>query len=304
MTIGAGTTSYTVGSVMERLYVTYLTPPDEQDARARLPLGILEDQEVFILGSFEVPEDEQLLRQGVLIEADQELMRVVSYDTVTFEVTVKRGEYGTIPKAYPDGQAVVLNPPYPRAAVFEAVADNIILLYPKLFTTGAELLSPVAERVYSLPDPLAVTVLSTQPGDFASTVDIHSEIVDFHPLAGGRALLTNAYTGAVWLRYRRRMMKPTGEDDTLDALGVDERWVNIIMAGAAADLMVGRDISAAHTQWVKSVLEAENIPVGTRVSVAGGLRQYRNLLLDDAMTEMKGEYKPKVRMRQAHRSIT
>jgi len=51
------------------------------------------------------------------------------------------------------------------------------------------------------------------------------------------------------------------------------------------------------------VLEAENIRVGTRMSIAGGLRQYRNMLIDDFAKEMRAEYKPKVRMREAN-SVT
>ncbi len=99
------------------------------------------------------------------------------------------------------------------------------------------------------------------------------------------------------------MAKATSEDDTLTDLGLDERWVNIVMTGAAADLMTGKDIPASRTEWVKSVLEAENIRVGTRMSIAGGLRQYRNMLLDDASKEMKAEYGPKIRMRNPMRSI-
>ncbi|GAG30296.1 unnamed protein product, partial [marine sediment metagenome] len=120
-----------------------------------------------------------------------------------------------------------------------------------------------------------------------------------HPLAGGRAFIVDSrQSGAMWFRWRRRMNKPTAETDTLEELGVDERWVSIVMAGTAADLMAGRDIPASETEWIKSVLEAENIRVGARMSIAGGLRQYRNMLLTDAMKEMKAEYRPKIHMRQ------
>ncbi len=99
------------------------------------------------------------------------------------------------------------------------------------------------------------------------------------------------------------MDKPTSETDELKDLGVDERWIQIILVGAAADLIVGRDLPAAQTEWVKSVLESENIRVGTRLSIAGGLRQYRNMLLNDAAKEMRAEYRPKVRMRDPMKSI-
>ena len=149
-------------------------------------------------------------------------------------------------------------------------------------------------------DPLAVEVTTAWPGDFTSTLDLHGHMVDFHPMTGGRSFILNTgQSGTVWLRFKRRMGKAQAETDTLESLGVDERWVNIVMAGAAADALAGRDIPQARAEWIESVLEAETVRVGTRMSISGGLRQYRNLLLMDAEREMKAEYRPKVRMRQA-----
>jgi len=305
MSIGAGTSEYTVASVMERLFVQWLTPPDDQYAQVALAANITDDVvNTITLGAFTIPEDELLLRQGSLLEANQELMRVVTYDSITRIAEVQRGEYGTPKSVHNTPLLLNLNPPYTRAAVFEAVADNIITLYPKLSTSANELLSPSAQHVYAIADELAVSVIQSIPGDFTSTADLQGEIVDFHPMVGGRALIVNNFTSTVWLRYKRRMGKATAETDSLATLGVDERWVSIVMAGAAADLMAGKDIPASHTEWVKSVLEAENIRVGTRMSLSGGLRQYRNMLIDDASYEMKAEYKPKVRMRMAGKQYT
>ncbi len=297
MTIGAGTADYTVQSIIDRLFITYLTPPDDQFAQVALG-GDIDDVETTIsLGLFTIPEDEALLRQGSLIELDQELVRVVTYDAIENEITVVRGEYGTPQTAHLVPLLLNLNPPYTRAAVFEAVADNIITLYPKLFTSANAYLSTVGAGVFPLNDELAVEILSAWPDGWTGHTNIQAEIIDFHQLAGGRAVITGGNTGSLWFRYRRRMKKATSESDKLVDLGVDERWVNIVMVGAAADLLVGRDIPAAQTEWVKSILEAENIRVGTRMSIAGGLRQYRTLLIVDASREMKAEYRPQVHMR-------
>ncbi len=298
--IGANAGTYTVASIIERLYLQALAPPDNQPMLVNLGASVTTvDQDTILIGAFTIPEDEALLRQGALLELGQELVRVTTYDAATSTVTVIRGAEGTVPATYTVPLLMVLNPPYPRATVFETVADNIIQLYPKLFTTSEDLLTPVTDRVYSIPDKLAVTVLTIWPGDFSSVRELHGEIVDFHPMTGGRALITSAWGGQVWLRYRRRMAKATAETDTLDELGMDKRWSMIVLAGAAADLLVGRDLTAAQTEWLKSTLEAENIRVGTRVSLAGGMRQYRNQLLDNFSKEMKAEYRPKVRMRNA-----
>lgn len=317
--VGQGTSEYTVGSIIDRLAQSILTPPDAQPAMVQLATGISATDQEITLGDFTIREDQALLRQGSLLELEQELVRVVSYDSVINMVTVTRGEYGTVPAAHTTPLLMILNPVYTRASIFEAVADNLITLYPKLFTTTNELLSSVTDGVFPINDELAVEVLDVNPGDFVTTLDLHGTIVDFHPIVGGRALILNlasggyggggrgpldtgqmvsnsAAMGTVWLRYRRRMAKAEFETDVLDDLGVDERWVRIVMFGVAADLFAGRDITAAQTEWVKSVLEAENIRVGARMSIAGGLKQLRNMLLDDAQAEMKAEYKTRVTM--------
>ncbi len=97
---------------------------------------------------------------------------------------------------------------------------------------------------------------------------------------------------------------PTSESDRLEDLGVDPRWAQIVVVGAAADLLVGRDVPQARTEWVQAVLEAENIRVGSRMSIAGGLRQYRNMLIQDAQAEMKAEYRPRVNIRTAINQVT
>lgn len=298
MTLGAGTTEYTVASIIDRLFITYLTPPDDQYAQVALGSNIDDSQTTIILGAFTIPEDEALLRQGSLLELDQELVRVVSYDATQNTVTVERGEYGTVKVAHTIPLLINLNPTYTRAAVFEAVADNIILLYPKLFTTDNAYLSTVSAGVFPINDELCVEVLSAWADGWSGHRNIQAEVLDFHQLAGGRCIITEGRNaGSLWFRYRRRMAKATAETDLLFDLGMDERWVNIVMTGTAADVLVGRDIPAARTEWIKSVLEAENIRVGTRLSIAGGLRQYRNMLLDDAAKEMQAEYRPKVHMR-------
>lgn len=298
--------SHTVGYIIDRLFQLWLTPPDDQDAQVRLGANVTDTvTDTILLGGFTIPEDEELLRQGSILELERELVRVVSYDDIAGSVTVTRGEYGTTPAVHNTPLLMSLNPPYTRHAVFEAVADNMISLYPKLFTVSQEYLSTVSAGIFPINDELAVEVLTAWGDGWTGSTDIHAEVVDFHQLTGGRAIITNhATAGSLWFRYRRRMAKATSEDDLLADLGVDERWAVVVMVGAAADLMAGKDIPATRTEWVKSVLEAENIRVGTRMSIAGGLRQYRNMLLEDFSAEMKAEYKMKIRMRPPMKSIT
>lgn len=292
----------TVGDVIERLFRTYLYPPDYQPATVLLAQPIDEANDHIVFGTWAIPEDEQLLRVGSIIEIDQELMYVLDYDDVTVTSMVKRGVYGTKAVAHLVDSPVLLSPPYSRHSVFEAVADNIITLYPKLYTVSADRMFQMAEGVSPIDDALAVEVISVWSETYNRSIDIDATIVDFHPTTGQRSLITNIPTGPVWVRYRRRMLSPSNELDDLVDLGMDERWVNIVIVGAAGDLFAGRDLPKSQTEWVSAALEAEFIEVGSRQDLSVGLARYRELLMDRASQEMGAEYKPKIRIRQASES--
>jgi hypothetical protein len=155
----------------------------------------------------------------------------------------------------------------------------------------------VGNNVFPINDDLAVSPIEIWDGALAETrTEIEGRIVSYHPLVGQRALLTGGSSGVVWMRYRRRMGVATDESDVLEDLGVDDRWINIVIIGAAASLFSGRDIPASHTEFISATLEAQNIRVGTRLSIAGGLHQYRNMLLSDAAKEMKAEDSQKIKV--------
>ena len=290
----------TVAAIVDRLFRTYLYPPDAQPAQCSLNGGITDTATSLILDNFVLPEDELLMAAGVIIEINSELIKVITYDSPTLTATlVERGVMGTTKVAQVDDANVILSPPYARLSVFAAVADNIITLYPRLFTVTAGSVIGITSGIATLDDPLAVEVVECWPDGTFSSQEVDARIVDFHPSTGGRALITNVQVGQVWVRYRRRFGDAVDESATLASLGMEERWVNIVMAGAAADIFAGRDLPASETRWVGAALEAENIPVGTRSSLARQLAAYRDHLLGLAQREMKAEYRTKIHMRSA-----
>ena len=291
----------TVRDVIERLYRTYLTPPDYQPATTFMATPTTADHGdiTWNLGEFSVPEDENLVRQGSILEVNQELAIIRAYDEQSNTVFVERGVYGTPVEAHATGDAVILNTPFSRYSAFQAVADNIMQLYPRLYTVTAENLVEVTNGVSGTDDDLAVEVVSVWQGSFDLGPDINAKIVDYHPAVGGRAVLASIPQGNIWVRYRRRMGNATSELDLLGDLGVDERWVGIIMVGAAADLFAGRDLPMSQVEWVSAVLQAETIQVGTRADLAVGLARYRELLIGRAEKEMDAEYKLSVHMNDA-----
>ena len=291
----------TIGDVIARLTRTMLYPPDYQPIITYLttPLVAEEGLSTLEIGGWAVPEDENLLRVGSILEANTELMIVRAFDETTQIITVYRGVYGTTPQIHDVDAPVIMNPPYSRQSMLEQVSDNIMQLYPRLYTVRASNIVEVTSGVAGMDDDLAVDVVSIWSGDFASGPNIDGKIVDYHPAVGGRALLANIPTGSPWVRYRRRMGNVTSESQTLEEVGMDARWVGIVMVGAAADLFSGRDLPASQVEWVSAVLQAENIEVGTRASLSVGLARYRELLLDRAENEMDAEYGIDVHMQDA-----
>lgn len=287
----------TIADVIERMFRTYLYPPDHRPAQCLLKVAIDSDDLSVGFKNFVIPEDEELVKVGAFIEIGSELIEITSYDEPTTTAGVLRGRMGTTAASHSVDDPILISPPYPRLSVFEAIADNIITLYPRLYQVSNAEVVPVAGNVAPLDDPLAVEVVEAWVDGGGGTQDIDARIVDFHPQVGGRALVSNLYTGDLWVKYRKRFGEPTTETDTLASLGVEQRWANIVIIGAAADLFAGRDIPHSQVEWVEAVLQAENIPVGTRSSVAQRLASYREYLIENAKREMRAEYKAKTHMR-------
>ena len=296
-----------IQSVMDRLYRMYLEPPVYQPMRCHLvnTVSTTTDQ-TFQLGSFAVAEDKMMLRNGLVLEVGDEMLIVQSVTALTAaspSVTVARAQYGTTPSTYTPGTEIRMSPLFPKLSSFEAIRDNIISLHPKLFTVREARVVPVGNGIYPCDDPLAVSVQSAWPFGGAGAKGYAARIVDYHPLTGGRAFVSSVNT-ELQIRYTRRMGVATSLTDDLDDLGVEDVWVPIVLAGAAADLMVGRDLPETVVDWVTKIADSEAVRVGQRQSLAINLRAYRDYLLNSYSSEMQSEYKPVVVARDPFRSVS
>ena len=123
-----------VSTLVDRIYRDFLNKPDDLAAFSRLD-GAITDSDTSLTyedGLFSV-EEENLLEAGALVEIDQELMLVTDANPSTRVLTVSRGYAGTTAAAHSDKDNIFLNPTFPRKSVFDAVADNIVRLYPSLY---------------------------------------------------------------------------------------------------------------------------------------------------------------------------
>lgn len=289
----------TINDVMHRIRRTWLEPPDYQPAGTLLEGAILDTDTTIQLGAFMIPEDEQLVRVGSILEIELELIRVLEYNQATRSAVCERGVYGTTAASHAINTFIRLSGSWSSQSIIEAISDSIIGLYPRLFTVGVEHTSSVNGNVAPLSDDLAVEIISIWPDGYGYgfNIGIEGQIVEYHPAVGGRAVVTHGNHGNIWVRYKRRMGAVSDITDTLEDLGVEERWVAAIMAGAAADLYAGRDIPSSFTEWVGAALEAESVPPGTRFQIASALRNYRDRLIHELSNEMSSEYRPTVEMR-------
>lgn len=96
------------------------------------------------------------LAKGI-IEIDDELMWVNSFDTTNLTLNViqgfGRGYGGTTPAPHSQNSMVTLTPTFPRVNVKKAINDTINSLYPKLFAVGSITFTfNAAQIAYALPD--------------------------------------------------------------------------------------------------------------------------------------------------------
>jgi hypothetical protein len=272
-------------------------------------------------------EEEDALDKGTIIEINQELMICTDLNAVTNTITVKRGMKGTSAAAHTAGDLIKLSPPFPRKNVFDAVCDQIKNLFPTLFAvetqsittgTGYTLLgsydapgthnyimsilgaisqytdfsagsdttgvnfSPVTSSLIELPNPFTYT--DSDGVSRTITYTTGPSVVHAIQFAG----IASGHTAHV--TFKKKFIEPTSESDTLSTIGLEDEYVPIIMAGVAAQMLAGRDIPSATTDYISEQLAVSNFPVGSANNVRNSLLQYQQLLMNQARKYLRAKY--------------
>jgi len=285
-----------VSTLVDRIYRDFLNKPDDLSAFSRLD-GALSDTTgttvVYEAGLFS-SEEENLLGNGALIEVDQELMLVTAANTSTRTLTVSRGYAGTTAATHADEANVFINPTFPRKSVFDAVADNIVRLYPSLYnvtTTNVTSTSTYAEVPASTVEVLTSYVQNASGEQYTSAgIEL---LRDFPPSTTNTAVqFYNTSNGkTVHLVVKRKFVRPTSEtvDLATDCLISDE-YEQIVMVGAVADIVGATDIDATTQEFITEKLAAENYPVGSGERLRNALLRLRSLLIDEARGNLRSLY--------------
>ena len=245
-----------VSTLVDRIYRDFLNKPDDLSAFSRLD-GALSDTTgttvVYESGLFS-SEEENLLGNGALIEVDQELMLVTAANTSTRTLTVSRGYAGTTAATHADEANVFINPTFPRKSVFDAVADNIVRLYPSLYnvtTTNVTSTSTYAEVPASTVEVLTSYVQNASGEQYTSAgIEL---LRDFPPSTTNTAVqFYNTSNGkTVHLVVKRKFVRPTAEtDDLATTCLISNEYEQIVMVGAVADIVGATDIDATTQEFI------------------------------------------------------
>ena len=285
-----------VSTLVDRIYRDFLNKPDDLSAFSRLD-GAMSDTTGTTLtyesGLFS-SEEENLLGNGALVEVDQELMLVTAANTSTRTLTVSRGYAGTTAATHADNTNVFINPTFPRKSVFDAVADNIVRLYPSLYnvtTTNVTSGSTYAEVPASTVEILTSYVQNASGEQYTSAgIEL---LRDFPPSTTNTAVqFYNTSNGkTVHLVIKRKFVRPTSEsvDLATDCLISDE-YEQIVMVGAVADIVGATDIDASTQEFITEKLAADSYPVGSGERLRNALLRLRSLLIDEARGNLRSLY--------------
>ena len=272
-------------------------------------------------------EEEDALDTGTIIEIGQELMLCKDLNAVTNTITVTRGARGTTAATHTAGDLIKIAPPFPRKNVFDAVVDQIKNLFPTLFAVETVNVTSGAGYVllgsYDAPgtNNYLVSVLKaiSQYTDFSSGSDQTGVI--FQPVSVQMIQLPNPFTytddngtertityttgpnqvnalqfysidqgHTCYITFKKKFVEPTAESDTLTTIGLEDEYEPIIMAGVAAQLISGKDIPAATTDYISDQMAINNFPVGSANSIRNSLLQYQQLLLTQARKYLRAQY--------------
>ena len=327
--------SDTIGNLVDRVFREYLEPMDSVESYSYLTGGISSSDTTlgYANDMFSV-EEEDSLDAGAIIEVGQELMFSTALNTVTNEITVTRGARGTTAAAHDAGDIIKITPAFPRKNVFDAVSDQIKNLYPTLFavetieltaSTGYKLLGTYGTDVDTYNYLVAPLKAISQYTDWQSGSDqtglkyngVAIEMIDLpNPFVwtdDTQTERTKTYTSGpnvvhavqfvgisaghtVYVTFKKKFVAPTSEATTLSSVGLETEYEPIVMAGVAAQMLVGKDIKNVDAKYITEQMATQNYPVGSSNTISSSLLRYQQLLIQQARSNLRSKYPEPVQL--------
>lgn len=283
----------TINQLVRRMESKYLEPVTEETASAPLVWSITDSDLTFtLLAGVMSPDEESYIGPGRLLELESELVRVITYNQATREVTCERGMRDTINTAHAAGIDVRIPTRFPRKDVIEAIQTAIESLWQPLMVMKEDLIT--VDTAGHLPLPLStVRIISVE----VETTPEHWTVIQsrlMNPYSLDTSIASvrvarNPYARALALvKYGVKVVLPDGNDDEI--VDLPAKWERIVLTDAAAELLSGVDIDAVTQEFLTQTLRLEQFPVRSGASISQSLIRYREYLIDQASKDIKGAY--------------
>ncbi|MEN8233774.1 MAG: hypothetical protein ABFR89_02485 [Actinomycetota bacterium] len=288
----------TLNDLRQRLENQYLEPVIEETATVPIQVSIDNSEDMFKIGEGILsPDEESYIGPGRLLELDNELVRILNYDSLLKEVTCVRGARGTTKVSHDAATAECRIPTrWTRETQLQSLRDAIASLWKPLFVEKEQIASVSAAEYVPLPltTVRALVEYETDSGEWAS---VGSRLVATHPLESDRAAVFISsrfpYDSALCIiRYGVRIAPPDDPTETIENLPAN--WERIILADAAAELLSGVDIDATTQERLTEQIQAEGFPVTSGSRISQNLIRYREYLVDQEKAELTAKTPKKV----------
>jgi hypothetical protein len=286
-----------MSTVIDRLYREWLTPSDLQPVQVSLNVTVTDTDTTLTLDTTMMSPDEvAIISPGTVLEVGLEQMLVTSFSAG--QAVVRRGHAGTTATAHTSGVLVVFAPRFSRQSAFDAVADEIVALHPRLWGRSIESFAQTngapSDVDYTAIDVAAV---SWADGNYFQTGT--GQVISGWPASTtGRAVLVHGvpsgYDAIVTLKHE--IPRPTALTDDLTGTGfrLIEQWVAIAILGAAARMAGYIDTTRLTVDWAANAEQAALAPAGTATALHRRLSQMKEGHLQAAERRQQAEYPPVV----------
>ena len=299
--------STTIGNLVDRVFREYLEPNNDIQSFTNTRLAVADTTTTTISyeADYLTTEEEDAMGSGGFIEINQELMLVVALNTADETLTVVRGARGTTAATHAQGDIIKINPPFIRLNVFNAVKDQIENLYPTLYAVEVQTVTSATGYVAltgsddnRIVAPLkAVSQYTTLSSGSETSVQFRGVAVELIDVptsvtASGKVVqFSGISTGVnVHCTFKKKFGDVTNETSTLADIGLETEYEPIIMAGVAAQMIAGRDIPAATTEYITDAIQANVYQVGSSTNIRNALLQYQQVLITQARKDLRARY--------------
>lgn len=292
----------TLNELRQRLEDNYLEPATEETPTVSFTADIDATTTTFtIVDGILSPDEESYIGPGQLLEIDNEVIRVTSYDTSTKVVTCRRGVRYTEAMSHASSTSEIRFPTrWLRKTQIDALRSAIAALWRPLFAEKEIIATVSASSYISLP---LTTVRATVRFDHADGTwpTVSSRLIPNHPTEPGRAAVfvsaSFPYQSALCvIEYGVRIEAPA--DDNATIVNLPEKWERIVVVDAAAELLSGVDIDAVTQENMTETLRLDRFPVKSGYSISQNLIRYREYLVDLAKSELVARRPKQIRRRR------